>query len=189
MSTFRKSLFFFALAVIVVRPLLAADSLAVSPAHPTIMNSIRLSILVRNWNCCTQFLYDSTAVTLLNDSTITLSFTASQLGVCPCPSNPVTPVLTYKRGPLPAGNYSVYEEYQSCISQICPQEALVVVQSLIGKFTVSAPTATVFHQKPVPLENMGKISGNGHVYDIRGALVPSNQIGASRRTSGVYFIK
>jgi hypothetical protein len=187
MSTIRKFLFFLALAVIVARPSIAADSLVVSPSHPTIMDSIRLNILARDWNCCTQFSYDSTAVILLNDLTITLSFTTvSPPIVCWCPSNPVTPVLTYKRGLLPARNYSVYEQYQSCTGQVCSN---LVVQTLIGTFTVSEPTATVSHQKPVPLENMGKMSGNGRVYDIRGALVSPNRIGTSRRTPGVYFIK
>jgi hypothetical protein len=193
MSTFRKSLFFFALAVINVRPLLAADSLVVNPAHPTILDSIRLSVVIKNWNCCTEFTYDSTSVTLLNDSTITLSFTASQPLVCPLAACVVgmMPILTYKRGPLPAGNYSVYEvESQACTTgQVCPQEVAVVMQALIGKFTVSEPTATVFHQKPVPLESIGKISGNGRVYDIRGALVSPNRLGASRQSPGVYFIK
>ncbi len=186
MSTlFRKFLFFCALTATAARPSIAADSLVVSPAHPTIMDSIRLSILARDWSCCTQFSYDSTAVTLLNDSTITLSFTA-QVIVCPCPSNPVTPVLTYKRGPLPARNYSVYEQYQSCTGQVCSD---IVVQTLIGTFTVSEPTATIFHQKPVPLENIGKISGNMRVYDIRGALVSPDRTNASRQSPGVYFIK
>jgi hypothetical protein len=187
MPTFRKSLFFVALAVVVVRPSIAADSLVVSPPNPTIMDSIRLSILAIDWGCCTQFSYDSTAVILVNDSTITLSFTAvSPPVVCWCPSNPVTQVLTYKRGPLPARNYSVYEQYQSCTGQVCSD---VVVQSFIGKFTVSKPTATVFRQKSVPLENIGKMSGTRRVYDIRGALVSPNRLGASRQTPGVYFIK
>jgi hypothetical protein len=185
MPTFRKHLFLLALAVAAVRPSIAADSLAVSPTNPTMMDSIRLSILARDWNCCTQFSYDSTAAILANDSTITLAFTA-QVIICPCPLNPVAPVLTYKRGPLPARNYSVYEQYQSCTGQVCSD---VVVQSFIGKFTVSEPTATVFRQKPVPLENIGKMSGNGRVYDIRGALVSPNRLGASRQTPGVYFIK
>ncbi len=185
MSTLRKFLFFFALAVIVVRPSIAADSLVVSPQNPTIMDSIRLSILAIDWSCCTQFSYDSTVVVLVNDSTIALSFTA-QVIVCPCPSNPVAPVLTYKRGPLPARKYSVYEQYQSCTGQVCSD---LVVQAFIGTFRVSVPTATVFHQKPVPLESIGKISANGRVYDIRGALVSPDRINASKRSPGVYFIK
>jgi len=101
----------------------------------------------------------------------------------------VIPVLRYKRGYLPAGNYSVYEESQSCTGQICPQEALIVAQTLIGKFTVSQSTATLFQQKSMQLEDIGKLSGNLHVYNIRGAIVPSNLIGASKQTSGVYFVK
>lgn len=203
MSTSRRFLFFFAFVVIVVRPLIAADSLVVSPAHPTIMDSIRLSILIRtfaccieyvrdfqNPDCCIQYSHDSTAVTLVSDSTIALGFSKSMpQGICSCPINlpdSMTADIAYKRGPLPAGNYSVYEDYQSCTGQICSD---VVMQTLIGKFMVSEPTATVFRQKPVPLENIGKTSGNGCVYNIRGEIMSPNQVGASKRTPGVYFIK
>jgi len=196
MPTIKKLLFVFALAVIVVRPSIAADSLAVSPTNPTIMDSIRLSILIKNSSCCAQYVHDSTAVTLSNDSTILLSFVSS-LPICNCilapinDSTPYTVILSYKRRPLPAGHYSVYEvESQGCIAgQACPQASLVVMQTFIGKFTVSGPTATVFHQKSIPLENIGKISGNGRVYNVRGALVSPNQISDSRHTPGVYFIK
>lgn len=195
MSPFIKFLFFFALALVVVRSSIAADSLTVSPPNPTIMDSVSLSILERGSICCTQFSSDPTAVTLLNDSTITLSFTTSQLGVCPCPisldSNlvPVSVVATYKRGPLPAREYFVHEECRSCFGQACLHDSFVVAQALIGKFTVSQSAAVVFHQKPVPLENIGKMSGNGRVYDIRGAQVSPNRLGASRQAPGVYFIK
>lgn len=195
MPTITKFLVFLAFAALAARPSIAADSLVVSPAHPTIMDSVSLSILERGSICCTQFSNDPTAVALLNDSTITLSFTTSQLGVCPCPisldSNivPIFVVATYKRGPLPAREYYVHEECHSCFGQACLQDSFVVAQALIGTFTVSQSAATVFHQKPVPLESIGKASGNGRVYDIRGALVSPDRINASRRTSGVYFIK
>ena len=190
---FKISLFFFITTVLTVNPAAATDSLVVSPPGPTTSDSISLSILARDWNCCTQFIYDSTAVTLFNDSTITLRFTFVP-GLCPCPINPVnspltvTAVLRYKRGPLPAGNYSVFEvESQSCITgQICTN---LVVQASIGKFTVSQPAATIFHQESVRLEDVGKLSQNGRVYDIRGGVVSSNLIGTSKRTSGVYFFK
>jgi hypothetical protein len=184
-----------ALTVLAARQSIAADSLAVIPAHPTITDSIRLSVVIKNWNCCTQYSYDSTTVTLPNDSTITLSFTATVLVLCndtqQClpgkPGYQAIPVLRYKRGHLPAGNYSVYEQVQSCVDLTCSG---VVVKSLIGKFTVSEPTATIFHQKAVPLEEVGKVlSGNGRVYDIRGALISPNRAGASRQTPGIYFIK
>jgi len=198
MPTFRKFLFFFALALVVVRPSIAADSLVVSPPNPTIMDSIRLSIVMKNWDCCTRYSYDSTAAILSNDSIITLAFKVPEIVMCVdtlClpgkPGYPGFPVLTYKSGPLPAGNYSVYEvESPACTTgQACPQASLVVIQTLIGKFTVSQSAAVVFHQKPVPLENVGKTIGNGRVYDIRGALVSPNRLGTSRQTPGVYFIK
>ena len=195
---FRKFLFFITLSVTVVRPSIAADSLAVSPAHPTIIDSISLSIVMKNWDCCTPYSYDPTAAILSNDSIITLAFKVPEMVMCVdtlClpgkPGFPALPVLTYKRGPLPAGNYSVYEvESPACTTgQACLEASLVVVQTLIGKFTVSRSAATVFRQKPVPLENIGKMSGNGRVYDIRGALVSPNRLGASTQTPGVYFIK
>jgi hypothetical protein len=187
---FKTLTFFLTIMVFAVNPSTAADSLVVNPTNPTTSDSISLSIIARGWNCCTNFLHDSTSVNLLNDSTITLSFTASLQAPCPCPSNPVAAVLNYKRGPLPKGNYSVYEEYQSCTGMICPQEAAIVIQALIGKFTVSQPTTTIFHQKSVRLEDIGKSpQQNGQVYDIRGGVVSSNLIGTSKRTSGVYFFK
>ena len=194
MSMFlKKFLFFCALTVIIVRPSTAADSLVVSPANPTTIDSVRLSIVTKIWVCyCNDpYLHDSTAVTLLNDSTITLSFRVdSPLTICMCfVGPPYTEILTYKRGPLPAGNYSVYEEYQGCIGQICPQQTHIVTQALIGTFTVSQQAAVLFRQKPAPKEIFGKMSGNVCVYDIRGALVSSNLTAASKRTSGIYFIK
>jgi hypothetical protein len=295
---FKKFLFLCALAVIAARPSIAADSLVVSPQHPTTSDSISLSIFAKDWNCCTQFLYDSTAVTLLNGATITLGFTANLPVPCWCPSNPATRVLTYKRGPLPAGNYSVYEQYQSCTGQVCsdvimqvligtftvsqraadslvvspvhptttdpirlsivhvyqacycnppyvhdstavtlindstimlnftidtpltmcmcfvgpPYEEIltykrgplpagtysvyeqyrspeVMMQMLIGTFTVTQPAAVLFRPKPVTKENIGKMPGNVRVYDIRGAIVSSNLTGARKMTSGVYFIR
>jgi hypothetical protein len=186
---FRTLLFFLTIIAFAVNLSTAADSLVVNPTHPTTSDTISLSIVAGGWNCCTNFLHDSTAVNLLNDSTITLSFTASLQAPCPCPSNPVAPVLKYRRGPLPKGNYSVYEQYQSCTGLICPQEATIVIQALIGTFTVSRTTATIFPQKSVRLEDIGKTSRNGRVYDIRGSIVSSNQISGSKRTSGVYFFK
>src|SRR5271157_2984142 len=196
MWTIRKFLLFFALVVIVARPSIAADSLIVSPAHPTTMDSIKLSILIRSTACCIRYDYDSTpdccihyvhdssVVSLSNGSIITVGFTVVAWDViCNCPLEPVgysvTADITYKRGPLPAGNYFVYENDQSCTGQICSD---VVMQTLIGKFTVSQSSAIVSHQKPVTLENIGKTSGYGRIYDIRGALVSPNRLGASRQT-------
>jgi hypothetical protein len=90
---------------------------------------------------------------------------------------------------LPAGVYSVYEVDSDFPLDKKLLKQSMMVQALIGKFTVSQPTAAVFHQKPMPLESIGKFSGNGRVYDIRGALVSPNRLGASRQTPGVYFIK
>ena len=191
---FKKFLFFCALTVIVVRPSIAADSLVVSPANPTTTDSIRLSIVLKIWTCyCNApYVHDSTAVTLLNDSTIKLSWAIdSPLNIgCYCfVAPPYILTLTYKRGPLPAGNYSVYEEYNVCAGLSCLQDSLTVTKALIGKFTVSRQAAVLFRQKPATKENMGKFSGNVRVYDIRGALVSSNLTGARKHSSGVYFVK
>jgi hypothetical protein len=193
MSIFlKKFLIFCALTVIAVRPSTAADSLVVSPANPTIMDSIRLNIVIkeRACYCISPFVHDSTAVILPNDSTITLSYAIdTPLTLCYCFALPPYPVLPYKRGPLPAGNYSVYEEYNVCTGLSCLQDSLTVTKALIGKFTVSQQAAVLFRQKPATMENIGKMSGNVSVYDIRGALVSSNLTAAPKRTSGVYFIK
>jgi hypothetical protein len=170
MSLLKKFFLFFSLSVIAARPSIAADSLVVSPLHPTTTDSIRLSIII-------------TAVTL-NDSTITLNFTDTG-GICPCPvdlNNPITiTVLTYKRGPLPAGNYSVYEESQSCNGLVCPE---IIIRSLIGKFTVSKSAVSIYQKKSMPLEKIGKASGNVCVFDTRGV-----KVGVLKHTPGVFFIK
>jgi hypothetical protein len=190
---FKKFLFFCALTAIVVRPSTAADSLVVSPLHPTITDSIRLSIVhvYQICYCKPPYIYDSTAVTLLNDSTITLLFAIdTPLTMCMCfMGPPYKEILTYKRGPLPAGAYSVYEEYNGCTGVACSQDSLTMIQTLIGKFTVSHSAAVLFRQKPATKENIGKMSGNVRVYDIRGAIISSKLIAGSKRTSGVYFIK
>jgi len=192
MSAIKMSLILIALSVIVSGPSIAADSLVVSPPNPTTMDSVSLNILMKGSICCTQFYNDPTAVTLLNDSTIMLGFTVLQ-GRCPCPATldsnlvPTSIVATYKRGPLPAGNYFVYEESQNPMS--CGTCAITQASPLIGKFTVSLPTAVVCHQKPVPLENIGRTSGTRRVYNIRGALMSPDRLGTSRQPPGVYFIK
>ena len=187
---FGKSVFLFALAAVVVRPAIAADSLVVSPKKPTTSDSIKFSIFIKNWNCCAQYIHDSTAVVLLDDSTIALNFTVSQLAICPAIAciPTLAPVLIYKRGHLPTGSYSVYEGIsQSCTGGIMCKDTVML--TLIGKFTVSEPTITFNQKKSMPLENIGKMSVNERLYDIRGAIMSSNLSGASKRTSGVYFVK
>ena len=175
-----------ALVVLPVDPTIAADSLSVNPSHPTTSDSIRLSIFITNANCCSQFTYDSTAVTLLSDSTITLEFTADLSVVCPCPYPVTIPVLKYKRGPLPAGKYSVFAESQSCVGIVCTDSLAL---TSIGSFTVSQPLAASYQEKSMPLEDIGKMPGNSRVYNIRGDVISSDLAGASKRASGVYFVK
>ena len=184
MSPLKKFFLFFSLAVIAARPSIAADSLVVSPLHPTTTDSIRLSIIIKNQNCCIRNLFDSTAFTL-NDSIITLNFTDTG-GLCPCPVDPNNPititVLTYKRGPLPAGIYSVYEESQTCNGLVCPE---IIIRSLIGKFTVSKLSVSIHQKKSMPLEKIGKVC----VYDTRGVKVSSDLVGVLKHTPGVFFVK
>ncbi len=182
-----KLLLFLAPAIIATGPGIAADSLSVSPVQPTTSDSIRLSIVMKSWDCCARFSHDSTAVVLQNDSTIELSFgtTLPTVDTACCFPGPI-PVLTYKRGPLPAGKYSVEEESQSCVGIVCLDTIAV---ALIGAFTVSQPLATIYQKKSMPLEDIGKMSGNARVYNIRGDVISPDLAGASKRTSGVYFVK
>jgi hypothetical protein len=164
---------------------LAADSLFLSPQHPTTSDSIRLNIVIKSWDCCAQFSYDSTAVALQNDSTIVLTFTTTlpMVDTLCCVPRPI-PVLTYKRGPLPAGKYSVEEASQSCFGSIC-LDSLGVTS--IGTFAVTQPNATAFRQKSVPLEDIGRMSGTMRVYNIRGDVISSAR--ASKHVPGIYFVK
>lgn len=166
-----------------------ADSLSVSPAHPTIMDPVRLTIIIPNWDCCTQYLYDSTLVTMMGDTAVMLSYQHRMPRICPMIACLDVPrYLTFKRGPLPAGKYSVWETQQLVCDTPLLCVTLPVVQN-IGKFTVEIPTALSFGQRPAPLKNIGKTFGNECVYDIRGALVSPNRAGLSKRIPGIYFTK
>jgi hypothetical protein len=182
---FNKLVLCMALAAAGAGQALAADSLFVSPQNPTTSDSLRLSIVIRNWSCCERFSYDSTAASLSNDTTLWLSYSTSTPTVdtlC-CVPRPI-PVLTYKRGPLPAGRYSVDETSQSCFGSICMDSLGVTV---IGTFVVRQPNAAVFQKKSVPLENIGKTSGSTRVYNIRGDVIAPTSV--SKHMSGVYFVK
>jgi hypothetical protein len=130
-------------------------------------------------------------VALQSDSTIMLSFRVTiQFVDTLCCIPGTIPVLDYKRGPLAAGNYYVYAQSlpQPCLDTNCPQ-LIPALPALIGKFAVSQPNATLFRNKSMPLENIGRTPGNTRVYDIRGAIVSPKQAGASNRRPGVYFVK
>lgn len=191
-SIFKSLVMCLVFAATGVDPLLAADSLRVSPANPTTSDSIELGIVIRSWTCCSHFLCDPNAVALSNDSTIVISYRDSEPPVCSdtfCVPRPI-PILTYKRGPLPAGRYSVYAQSlpQVCTAQNCPQ-LVPALPALIGRFTVTQASAVLFRNKSIPLEEIGRASGYTRVYNIRGDIVSTSPSGASKRAPGVYFIK
>ena len=118
------------------------DSLAVVPAHPTTKDRISLDVIITNWDCCTQYTYDST-VAIVNDTELLVSYQYNIPQVCPliaCIN--ANKVLTYKSAPLTAGTYAVYESRQVlCTTQICPQLAMPILAPVkIGSFVVTSTT-------------------------------------------------
>ncbi len=166
----------------------ATDSLAVDPLHPTTADPITFTIIIPNWDCCTQYANDST-VTLLGDTGVLLTYTYNQPQVCPmiaCLN--VDKDLVYKSAPLKAGTYSVYEQRELlCTTGICPDIAFILVK--IGTVTVTPPTGIVNppHRAPVAI-SLGT-STSGKIYDVRGVLVSSSAARAGLRAPGVYLVK
>jgi hypothetical protein len=195
---FNKLLFLlFALISIAAGPSIAGDSLNVSPLHPMTSDSIKLSIIPGSQECCSRYFHDSAAITPFNDSTITLVYSVPQILICVdtfcipgMPGYPAKAILRYKTGPLPAGKYTVYAQSQP---QLCGDpdcsDAIRTIPAFVGTFTVSKPNAMLYRKKSIPLEDIGKMSGNVRVYNIRGDIVSLNRPGASKRTPGVYFVK
>ena len=194
---FRRLMVLIALAANAASPSFAVDSLSVSPPNPTTSDSIRLSIIPGNQECCSRYFHDSAAITPFNDSTITLVYSVPQILICVdtlcipgMPGYPEKAVLRYKTGPLPAGKYNVYAQSQP---QLCGDpdctDAIRSIPAFVGTFTVSFPSATFFRKKSMPLEDIGKMSGNVRVYNIRGDIVSLNRTGASKRAPGVYFVR
>ena len=134
-----------------------ADSLSVTPAHPTIVDSIRLTIIIPNWDCCTQYPYDSTLVTALGDTAVMLSYQYRMPNVCPAIACIDVPkLLGFKSKPLPAGTYSVWETKQLVCTPPLLCAVLPIIQK-IGKFTVGAirpDTVYVTPQQPTTLDSL-----------------------------------
>lgn len=173
----------------------AADSLVVNPVQPTVADSITLTIVIPNWDCCTQYTFDSTLAPLEGDTAVLLSYQHYLPAVCPTIACPDVPkLLKFKRAPLPAGTYAVYESAQTqCVTNVCP--ALVLAPVKIGSFTVSASTGIAQRQaglKPVSGEIL---SGRRAVYNIRGELVDNSTgrqfrgILISRLESGMFVVE
>lgn len=166
----------------------AADSLTVAPPHPTTADRITFTIIIPNWDCCTQYANDS-AVTLWGDTGVLLPYTYNLPQVCPmiaCLN--VEKKLVYKSAPLKAGTYSVYELRELlCTTNICPAIAFMPVK--IGSVTVmrSAGVADRLHRAPFAA-SLGT-STSGRIYDVRGSLISSSGTNANVRTPGVYFVK
>ncbi len=165
-----------------------ADSLSVTPAHPTTSDSIQLTIIIPNWDCCTQYANDS-AVTLWGDTGLLLTYTYNLPPVCPmiaCLN--VDKDLVYKSAPLAAGTYSVYELRElACTTGICPPIAFLPVK--IGSVTVTPSTgiANLPHRTSVAA-SLGT-NTSGKIYDVRGVLVSSSALHAGLRAPGVYLVK
>lgn len=147
----------------------ASDSLSVSPAHPTTADSIRLDIIIPNWNCCTRYYEDSVA-SLVSDTMIELLYQYETPVVCPLMACIVGGYsLPYKSGPLAAGTYAVYEFSSQRCTTSCPPIAFIPER--IGSFTVTKPTI-VAHQ----LNGIASIASAGPrsmaaCYTIRGELI------------------
>jgi hypothetical protein len=162
-----------------------SDSLVVKPAHPTTADSIRLTIVIPNWDCCTRYTYDSTLAPLVGDSEILLSYQHYLPQICPMIACLDVPrLLAFKRAPLAAGTYVVYESAQlQCTTQVCPQYILAPVK--IGKFVVQPSTRVVSG-----LPGQGRVAANARdatmaVFNVRGELVRQE----TRMPRGVYIAR
>lgn len=165
----------------------ATDSLAVDPLHPTTADPITFTIIIPNWDCCTQYANDST-VTLWGDTGVLLTYTYNLPQVCPmiaCIN--VEKDLVYKSAPLRAGTYSVYELRELLCTNLCPQIAFLPVK--IGSVTVTPSTSIVNRPHRAPDAFSLGTSVSRKIYDVRGVLVSSSAARAGLRAPGVYLVK
>jgi hypothetical protein len=170
----------------------AADSLAVAPPHPTTADRITFTIIIPNWDCCTQYNWDSTVVAPMGDTGVLLTYTYNLPQVCPmtliaCINIPKQ--LVYKSAPLAAGTYSVYEIRVQCTNNICPPVPVAFLPVRIGSVTVTPSTGIVILPHRAPIASGSGINASGKIYDVRGVLVSSSAIHAGLRTPGVYLVK
>lgn len=149
----------------------STDSLGIMPSQPTTADSITLTVLIPNRDCCIRnYSYDSVA-NLVSDTMVQLPY---QLRVIACPQIICNPIfyyrgLPFKCAPLSAGTYAVYEN----MGFFGPSSQLVK----IGSFTVTTPTSTV-HQLSPKQKVTGRITGNMvRYYTLRGELIahPNNR--------------
>lgn len=163
----------------------STDSLIVSPAHPTTADSIMLTIVIPNWDCCTVY-YEDSMVTSANDTELVLAYQYQQPQICPmiaCMN--IGKQLPYKSGPLKAGTYAVYEVKSIYCTTVCPQVAFIPVK--IGTVTVSASTLV---RSPARIASVSQslLSGNAKAYfNIKGERLSIQ--GLSKQSVGVYLTR
>ena len=168
----------------------AADSLAVDLPHPTTADPITFTIIIPNWDCCTQYTWDSTVVAPMGDTGVLLTYTYNLPKVCPmmaCINVPKQ--LVYKSAPLAAGTYSVYEIRVECTNNICPPAPVAFLPVKIGSVTVTPSTGIVDRPHRATLAASQETSASGKIYDVRGVLVSSSAVRAGLRAPGVYLVK
>jgi hypothetical protein len=163
---------------------ISGDSLAVNPARPTTADPIVFSIIIPNWDCCTRYHYDSTAV-YVSDTQIILSYQYELPQNCPmimCID--VDKVLRYKSSPLPAGKYAVYESRQLyCAGPICPVAMMMPVK--IGEITVSTASRVVFAPKSSIDTRRSSAGISSQLFTLRGEAV--RQGSKSVKPVGIYI--
>jgi hypothetical protein len=166
------------------------DSLAVAPVHPTSADRITFNLIIKNWDCCTQYTYDSTA-TFMADTQILLSYQYNLPQVCAmiaCINVPK--VLVYKSAPLKAGIYGVYESKSvRCTTQLCPLLAMPIMAPVrIGEVTVSRSTGIVRQTFAVSPVDRKSQNAAGEIYNARGERVNASLV-SRNAARGVCFVK
>ncbi|HUI91818.1 MAG TPA: hypothetical protein VLX68_06170 [Chitinivibrionales bacterium] len=163
-----------------------ADSLSVSPPHPTTADKITFTIIIPNWDCCTRYTWDSTAVAVVNDTELLLSYQYNLPQMCPMIAcMDIDKLLPFHSAPLKAGTYAVYElRAPLCTTQICPAIAFMPVK--IGSVTVTPSTGIV---NGITAASVPHVALAEKLYDVRGVLISSTGNRAAVRTPGVYLIK
>jgi len=90
---------------------LPSDSVIVTPASPTTMDSLDFSLFGANLSCGGTVYNDT--VLLVNDSCIYLSFCYGECTACNCLS--MGRWIPFHSKPLKAGTYDIYDAQSSCI--------------------------------------------------------------------------
>jgi hypothetical protein len=113
---------------------LPSDSVTVTPASPTTMDSLDFSLFGANLSCGGTVYNDT--VLLVNDSCIYLSFCYGECTACNCLS--MGRWIPFHSKPLKAGTYSIYDAQSSCI-YLKP----FIIPVRVGQVTVRASAAVV----------------------------------------------